>query len=344
VSARSATPEGSAHPVVGITRCVPVRGRPVGEPPLIEGCRVVMGRAEPQMSRGELLEFVRGAGASAVITMFHDRVDAEFLEAAASSGVPLRGVCNFAVGYDNIDVDACRARGVWVSNTPDAVTEGTANLAWALLLAAGRRLVEADRFVRSGRWAREGNGFPAGWCGVHLTGQTLLIVGAGRIGRAVALRGTAFGMRVEYVARRRHLEFEQAPLAARRVDLDEALPRADAVSIHVPLTPQTRGLIDARRLGLMKPTAVLVNTARGPIIDEGALAEALASRRIWGAGLDVFEREPEVHPGLLTLDNVVLSPHIGSAEGYWREEMTRLACESAAAAAHGRRPPNCVEG
>lgn len=325
------------QPLVAITRAIPVRGAPEGAAPSLDGARVVMAPALPRISRAELLAFVRGA--SVAVTMFHDKVDAEFLAAAGPS---LRGVCNFAVGVDNIDLPACKAAGVTVTNTPDAVTEGTANIAWALILAAGRRVVEGDRFCRSGRFEREGNVFPTGWLGVHLSGQTLLIVGAGRIGRAVALRGLAFGMRVEYAARTRHMDFEQAPLCARRVELDEGLARADVVSLHTPLTPQTRHLIDARRLGLMKPSAVLVNTARGPVVDEAALVAALRARRIWGAGLDVFEEEPKIHPGLIDLDNVVMTPHIGSGERFWREEMTGLVLASAGAILRGEPAPNLV--
>lgn len=326
------------QPLVAITRAVPVRNHP--EPtvaPEIAGARVVMAPALPQLSRAELLGFIRGA--DVVISMFHDRVDAEFLSAA---GPQLKGVCNFAVGIDNIDLPACRERGVRVANTPDAVTEGTANLAWALVLAVARRLVEADRFVRSGQFEHQGNIFPTGWLGLHLTGQTMHIVGAGRIGRAVALRAQAFGMKVIYTARTRHLDFEQAPLAARRVDLDEGLAHADVVSLHTPLTPETRHIIDARRLSLMKPTAILINTSRGPTVDEAALAEMLIHKRLWGAGLDVFEHEPKVHPALLKLENVVLAPHIGSGERYWREEMTRMCCDNARAMLEGRTPPNLV--
>lgn len=325
-------------PLVAITRAIPLRGSagPL-EPPRVPGARVKMAAALPQLSRPELLDFVRGS--TAIISMFHDRVDAEFLDAA---GPQLRAICNFAVGIDNIDLAACRARGVQVCNTPDAVTEGTANMTWALVLAVARRLAEADRFVRSGRFEREGNVFPTGWLGMHLTGQVFLVVGAGRIGRAAAMRAQAFGMRVRYVARSRHLEFEQAPLAAERVELDDGLSTSDVVSIHTPLTDQTRHLIDARRLRLLKPTAILINTSRGPTVDEAALAEALAARRIWGAGLDVFEHEPRVHPDLLGLDNVVLAPHIGSGERYWREEMSRMACDNAAAVIAGKPPPNLV--
>jgi glyoxylate reductase len=300
----------SDQPIVAITRATPVREGL--EAPVVGGARVKMAPALPQMSRAELLEFVKGA--AVVVSMFHDNVDAEFL----------------------------RAAGVRVTNTPDAVTEGTANIAWALLLAVARRVCEGDRFVRSGRFETEGNIFPTGWLGVHLTGQTMLIVGAGRIGRAVAMRAHAFGMRVLYTARSRHLDFEQAPLAARRVELEEGLREADVVSLHTPLTNETKHLINAARLGMMKATAVLVNTARGPVVDEAALAEALKAKKIWGAGLDVFEREPAVHAGLLSLENVVMTPHIGSGERYWREEMTRMVCENAGAILAGRRPPNLV--
>jgi len=320
-------------PLVAITRAVP------GQVEIL-GARVKIAPAPPQMSRAELLDFIKGA--TVVGTMFHDRVDDEFLDAAAKGSGQIKGVCNYAVGVDNIDLGACRKRSVLVTNTPDAVTEGTANLAFGLILAVARKIAEADRFCRSGRFEREGNTFPTGWCGIHLAGQTLLIVGAGRIGRAVALRAQAFGMHVRYVARSRHLDFEQAPLAAPRVDLDEGLPFADVVSIHTPLTPETRHLINARRLAMLKPTAIVVNTSRGPIIDEAALAEALRARRIWGAGLDVYENEPRIDPTLLRLDNVVMTPHIGSGEQYWREQMTRMVCENATAIVAGREPPNLV--
>lgn len=316
-------------PLVAITRAVPGT-------PSVPGATLRLGGPD-QLARPALLEHVRGCDVA--ITMFHDRVDDEFLDAA---GPRLKGVCNFAVGVDNIDLAACARRGLPVTNTPDAVTEGTANLAVLLMLAAARRLSAADRFVRAGRFEREGNGFPAGWLGMHLTGQTLLIVGPGRIGRAVALRALAFGMRIAYAGRSRKLEWELAPLAAARVSLDEGLSTADVVSIHCPLTPETRHLLDARRIALLKPTAIVVNTARGPIIDEAALAAALKAGRIWGAGLDVYEFEPRVHPDLLTLDNVALAPHIGSAEGKYRELMTRMVCDNAAAILAGRRPPDLV--
>ncbi|MFT3683967.1 MAG: NAD(P)-dependent oxidoreductase [Phycisphaerales bacterium] len=230
-----------------------------------------------------------------------------------------------------------------VTNTPDAVTEGTANIAMGLLLACTRRIVPADAFVRSGRFEKEGNGFPSGWMGVHLSGQTMCIVGAGRIGYAVAKRTVAFGMKVSYVARSSHADFEASPIGARRVELDEGLRTADVVSLHTPLTPQTRGLIGAKQIALLKPTAVLINTARGPIVDEAALADALQRKAIWGAGLDVFEREPAVHAALLTLDNVVLTPHIGSAEAFWRRRMTEMVRDNVLTALAGHVPPNAVK-
>jgi glyoxylate reductase len=320
-----------SKPLVVVTREVPGAVD-------IPGAEVRLGPAG-FLARERLLEMVRGA--AVIISMFHDRVDAALLDAA---GPQLRGVVNFAVGYDNIDVAECRRRGIAVANTPDAVTEGTANMAWALILAVARRVLEGDAYVRSGRFAAEGPLPITAFLGMHLTGQNLLIVGAGRIGKATALRGLAFGMRILYTSRTRKVDYELAPLAARRVDLDEGLAMADVVSVHTPLTPQTRHLIDARRLALLKPTAIIVNTARGPVIDEAALVEALRARRIWGAGLDVFEDEPRTHPGLAELDNVVMTPHIGSAERRWREVMTEMVSENARAILEGRTPPNAVGG
>lgn len=290
-----------------------------------------------RLNRGELLRHV--GGADVVISMYSDKVDAEFLNAA---GPQIRGVCNFAVGYENIDLAECARRGVLVGNTPDAVTEGTADMAWLLILAVARRLIEADRFVRSGDWARHGSLGMAEFLGQDLTGRTLLIVGAGRIGYATALRSVGWGMKVLYVARSRHLDFEMAPLAAERVELHDGLARADVVSIHTPLTSETRHLINAAALRAIKPGAILVNTSRGPVVDESALVKTLLEGRLWGAGLDVFEREPEVPPELLSMSNVVLSPHIGSGAARFRAVMTQLACENAAAIVLGRKPPHQV--
>ena len=237
---------------------------------------------------------------------------------------------------------ACGKRGVVVTNTPHAVTEGTADLAWALILAAARRLIEADRYARSREYPARGHLGMREMMGMDLTGRTLLIVGAGRIGYAVAMRSRGWGMRVLYVARTRHWDFELAPLAGERVELSEGLRRADVVSIHCPLTPQTRHLINRESFAAMKPNAIIVNTARGPIIDENALVEALAAKRIFAAGLDVFENEPTIHPELIADPRVVLTPHIGSAEVRYRELMTEMVCENAAAILAGTKPPNVV--
>jgi len=316
-------------PMIVTTRRVP------GEL-IVQGAEIRVGPDE-MPERARVLEMV--SGASIVVTMFSDRVDGEFLDAAGSS---LRGVCNFAVGVDNVDLDECARRGVVVTNTPDAVTEGTADMAWALILAVARRLVEADRYARSGEYPRRGPLGMAEFLGADLTGRTLLIVGAGRIGFATAMRSIGWGMRVLYVARSRHWNFELAPLAGARVGLEEGLARADVVSLHTPLTSETWHLINAERLELMKPGAILVNTARGPVVHEAALVEALRAGRIRGAGLDVFEDEPRVHPGLIELDNCVLSPHIGSAEERYRAMMTEMVGENASAILDGREPVNRV--
>lgn len=318
-------------------------------PPIIAATRALPGtidvpgaelrpgpNARPE--RAWVLSHVRGA--QFVVTMFSDKVDAEFLDAA---GPQLKGVSNFAVGYENIDLAECARRGVTVTNTPNAVTEGTADLAWLLVLAVARRLVEADRFARSGAWAQSGGLSMSDFMGQDLTGRTLLIVGAGRIGYAVASRALAWGMRVLYTARSQHWEFELAPMAARRVNLEDGLREADVISVHTPLTSDTRHLINRERLALVKPSAILVNTARGPVVDEEALADALASGRLWGAGLDVFEREPTVHPKLLGLTNVTMTPHIGSAEKRFREAMAGMVSANIRAMIAGQTPPNRVQ-
>lgn len=303
----------------------------------IPGAELRQAPGERAMNRDDLKQFVRGA--TILITWVSEKVDREVLDAA---GPGLKGVCNFAVGTDNIDLGLCRERGIAVSNTPHAVTEGTANLAWALILACARRLIEADRYARSDAYPANGPFGPSDFMGVDITGKTLCIVGAGRIGYATALRGLGFGMRTTYVARSQHIDFELAPLSARRLSLEEGLATADIVSIHTPLTPQTRGLIGARELALLKPTAIFINTARGPIVQEDALAKALQERKIWGAGLDVYEKEPIVHPLLRTLDNCVLAPHIGSAEFKYRALMAQMVSENAAAILAGQEPPNRV--
>jgi glyoxylate reductase len=276
------------------------------------------------------------ASADALVCLLLDRIDAAVLARAPG----LRVVANCAVGIDNIDLAAATAAGVCVTNTPDVLTEATAELAFALLIAVARRMGEGERLVRSGAWT--------GWAldqliGVGLLGKTLGIVGFGRIGQALARRAHGFGMRILYAD---PLEGSAAPEAsavpAQRVSIDELFATADAISLHCPLVPETRHLVNAQRLDVMKPTAILVNTARGGCVDEAALADALTRRQLFGAGLDVYAREPEIDPRLLTAPGVVLAPHIGSATTEARTAMAQLCADAVIAALRGHRPPNLV--
>lgn len=289
--------------------------------------------AEQAMPRGELL--ARIGPADGLICLPTDRVDAELLAAAPR----LRVISNVAVGYDNIDVEAATRRGILVTNTPGVLDEATADLTWALLLAVARRVVEGDRFVRAGRWR---SWSPTLLLGTDLYGKTLGIVGMGRIGRAVARRAAGFGMRVLYHNRRPVPPQVEAELGAAYAPLDRLLAESHFITLHVPLTPETRHLIGRRELGMMRPDAILVNVARGPVVDEEALLEALRAGRIAGAGLDVFEREPQVTPGLLELPNVVLLPHLGSATRETRARMAALAVEGMLAGLRGELPANAV--
>lgn len=277
----------------------------------------------------------RIAGASAIVTWTSDAVKNTFLDAAGHS---LKVIAQHAVGYNNIDVSLCHQRGIAVTNTPDMVTDGTADIAWALLLGAARRVGEGDRFARSGAWADRGDLMPAEFLGQPIAGQTLFIIGAGRIGYATALRSVGWGMPILYHARRRKPAFELAPLNAEYVSLDEGLRRADFISVHTPLTDETHHLIRAEHLASCKPTAVLVSTARGPVIDEEALADALEAGTIFAAGLDVFEREPELHPKLASLENTLFTPHIGSGDTRCRTNMTRLCAHNIRAVLTGDPP------
>ncbi len=275
-------------------------------------------------------------GADAVVSMLHDRVDDAYLEAA---GPQLRVVANVAVGYDNIDVAAATRHRVLVTNTPGVLTDATADLTIALILMVTRRLAEGERLIR-GRAPWRWNMFMM--LGVGLQGKTLGIVGLGEIGQATARRARVFGMDVVYSQRTRADEKVERELGARRLTLDQLLESADIVSLHCPLTEETHHLIDAARLEQMKAGAFLVNAARGPVIDEQALAAALRDGVIAGAALDVFEHEPEVYEGLLELDNVVLIPHLGSATIETRTAMALLAAENAVTVLRGERPPTPV--
>jgi glyoxylate reductase len=284
--------------------------------------------------RGELLEAVRGA--SGVLSTATEKMDGEVMDA---SGDELRVIANMAVGYDNIDVGAANERGVVVTNTPGVLDETTADVAFMLMLAAARRLGEGERLLRAGRWEWWG---PKQLRGLDVWGKKLGVLGLGRIGRAVARRARGFGMEILYHNRSRN-ESAEEELGARYLELRDLLGESDFISIHTPLTPETKHLVGERELDLMKSTAVLVNTSRGPVVDEGALAEALANGHIFAAGLDVYEEEPRVHPKLLELENVVLAPHIGSASVETRDKMATLAAENLRAVLRGGQPKTPVE-
>jgi glyoxylate reductase len=311
--------------------------RPIMEEPtriLRERCDLTIHENEFGIPRDELLKLV--AGRQAIITMLTEKVDAEVLD---SAGPQLKIVANHAVGFDNIDVAACTAAGVLATNTPDVLTETTADTAFALLMAAARRVGEGERFLRSRT--------PWIWGPLMMLGQdvhhkTIGIVGFGRIGQAVARRARGFGMRVVYSDTVRLPAEVEAETGAERRELDDLLAEADFISIHTNLTPETRHLFDAEAFAKMKPAAVLVNTSRGPVVDERALADALTSGEIFAAGLDVFEREPEVEERLLSLENAVVIPHLGSATVDTRDAMGHLVVRNVFAALDGERPPTLL--
>ena len=311
--------------------------RPIMEAPLArlrERCDVTVDENDFGIPRDDLLETV--AGREALITMLTEQVDAELLAAA---GPQLRIVANHAVGFDNVNLADCSAARVMVSNTPDVLTETTADTAFALIMAAARRVGEGERFLRR----RE----PWIWGPLMMLGQdvhhkTIGIVGFGRIGQAVARRAKGFGMEVIYTDAVTLPAEVEAETGARRVEMDELLRDADVISIHTNLTPETRHLFSTEQFRAMKPSAILVNTSRGPVVDEAALAAALASGEIFAAGLDVFEREPDVTPALLDLENAVAIPHLGSATVDTRDAMGHVAVDNVFAALDGERPPTLL--
>lgn len=314
---------------VYVTRKIPEAGLDL----LREACGTVAVNPQDRvLTREELVEAVRGR--DGVLCLLTDTVDAAVLDAARGARV----FANYAVGFDNIDVAAATARGIAVTNTPGVLTDATSDLAWALLFSAARRIPEADAFTRAGRF----NGWaPMLLLGADITGRTLGIVGAGRIGTAVALKSAGFRMRVLYTDPCVNDALETA-VGARRVPLDQLLAESDFVSLHVPLASGTTHLIGAAELRRMKPTAVLVNTSRGPVVDESALVEALRTGTIAAAGLDVYENEPALAAGLVDLPNAVLAPHIGSATIETRTRMAVMAAENVVAVLRGDRPANCV--
>ncbi len=311
-------------PRIVVTRVIP---EPALEK-LAEVFEVVLDREDKPLSRDLLKEKVKDA--DALLCMLTEKIDAEILDAAPR----LKCVANYAVGFNNIDVDHATQKGIAVCNTPGVLTQTTADLAWALIMAAARRIVESDRLVRAGKFT--------GWepmlmLGVDVHEKTLGIIGMGRIGQAVARRAQGFDMKILW-----HdpgTDPDKFPSDYQKADLEELCRKSDFISLHAPLTPETRHLIGAQQFALMKKTAVLVNTARGPIVDEAALVEALKEGRIAAAGLDVFEDEPRISPGLIELPNVVLLPHIGSASVETRTKMALLAAENAIAVIQGKEPP-----
>jgi len=285
------------------------------------------------LTKEELMSKITDA--DAVVTQLRDQVDREFMDA----GKRLKIIANYAVGYNNIDVEYATRKNIYVTHTPGVLTEATADIAWALILAVVRRVVEADRFTRQGKF----EGWkPELFLGYDIYSKTLGILGMGRIGQAVARRALGFGMKIIYHNRKRLPEEIERKYNAQYVDLETLFREADIVSIHTPLTPETHHLVDEKLLSLMKPSAFLINTSRGAVVDERKLYEFLKEGRIAGAGLDVYEHEPMLTPGLSELDNVVLLPHIGSATIETRTRMAIMVAENVIAALKGSIPPNIV--
>lgn len=298
-----------------------------------KACSIEANREDRPMERAKVLERIEDK--DGLLSMITDNVDGELMDRAPR----LRMIANMAVGYNNIDVKAATARRIPVSNTPGVLTDATAELAFALILATARRIVEMDRLTRRGEfrwWA------PMLFLGTEVTGKTLGIIGLGRIGKAVARRGRGFDMRVLYHNRERMGIDEERELQVEYAGLSRLLAESDFISLHVPLTGETKHLIGERELARMKPTAFLINTSRGPVVDEKALVQVLRKRKIGGAGLDVYESEPALAPGLTELDNVTLLPHVGSGTLETRTRMASLAVENLLAGLRGDVPPNIL--
>jgi glyoxylate reductase len=285
------------------------------------------------LSKRELIEKLRDKDGA--LTLLTDAVDLEVLEAAPK----LKVVANFAVGFNNVAIEPATKLGVAVTNTPGVLTETTADFAWTLLMAAARRVVEGDKFARAGKFKSWG---PKMFLGYDVYGKTLGLIGLGRIGQAVARRAAGFSMRVVFYDSEPIPEQITKDLGVTRLPLDEVLRISDFISLHVPLFPETHHLLNDRTFALMKPNCIVINTSRGPVVDEKALARAVKDRRIAGAGLDVFEREPDIEPALLEMENVVLAPHIASASHETRLKMCMMAADNLLAVLKGQRPPNLV--
>ncbi|MBL0387744.1 D-glycerate dehydrogenase [Tumebacillus sp. ITR2] len=316
-------------PRVLVTREIPEAGLRI----LRESCEVTVFSSERQPTREELLDLLPNF--DGLLSMLIDSLDRPLLEKVPH----LRVISNYAVGYNNIDIQAATQLGIPVTNTPGVLTNATADIAWALLMAVTRRIVEGDTYIRQGQWV--------GWSpnlllGMELSGKTMGIVGAGRIGLAVAKRARAFDMNVTYSNRRRLDEAVEREYGLTYVDLDTLVRTSDVISLNLPYNAESHHLFNADLLSRMKPTAYLINTARGPIVDEAALVEALKKGQLAGAGLDVFENEPSVHPGLLELSNVVMVPHVGSSTRETRDNMAILAAENLVRVLQGNRPHSLV--
>ena len=318
-----------AKPKVFVTRIIPDKGLDLVK----EFCDADVWDGELPPPRDEILKRVRGM--DGLLSLLTDKIDSEVMDAA---GPQVKVVSNYAVGFDNIDVAAATARGIPIGNTPDVLTDATADFSFALMMSAGRRVLEGDRYVRDGKWKTWG---PMLLLGNEIYGATLGLVGLGRIGKAMARRAAGFNMNVIYYdpSESGHAH----DINATPVDLETLLAESDFISLHTPLTPDTRHLIDAEALSRMKRSAILVNTARGPVVDMDALYKALKEKHIFAAGLDVTEPEPlpANHP-LLTLDNLVIAPHIASASIIARSNMAYLAAKNLMAGLKGERLPHCV--
>lgn len=321
-----------SKPKVFVTRVISDKGLDLVK----DFCELDLWLEELPPSRPELLKRVRGI--EGLLCLLTDKIDGEVMDAAGGQGAQLKVISNHAVGFDNIDVPAATARNIPVGNTPDVLTDATADFAFALMMAAGRRIAEADRYVRAGKWKTWG---PMLLLGVEMKGATLGLVGFGRIGKAVARRARGFDMRVIYYDPSE--SNPDADLKATPVNFETLLKESDFISLHTPLTPDTHHLIDSEALSKMKPSAVLVNTSRGPVVDMEALYEALKVKRIFAAGLDVTEPEPlpADHP-LLSLDNIVIVPHIASASKVARDKMAWMAAKNLISGLKGEHLPNCV--
>jgi len=318
-----------SKPKVFVTRAIPEKGLEL----IKDFCDVDLWQDELPPGRAELLRQVRGV--DGLLSLLTDKIDSEVMDEA---GAQLLVISNLAVGFDNIDIQSATARKIPVGNTPDVLTDATADFAFALMMAVARRITEAERYVQEGKWKTWG---PMTLLGVDLNGATLGLVGFGRIGKAMARRATGFDMRVIYYDP--NDKNPDPDLKAKRVDFETLLRESDFISLHTPLTPDTRQLIGSEAFSKMKPSAVLVNTARGPIVDMQALYQALKENRIFGAGLDVTDPEPlPMNSPLLTLDNIVIVPHIASASRATREKMSWMAAQNLIAGLKGEPLPNCV--